>query len=321
MSSKLPESKHFDLIQLTEGVYAAIHKWGGAAYCNAGVIDLGNQTLVVDTFDVPFAANDLKTAAEKLTGRSVETVIITHPHGDHWGGNQVFGEDTTILAQTTVEKELKEAAKESLAWKENLSEFREWMESIKTRLETEEDPRWRLNLERSIKRGQYGLKALKLFEPRSIDQSFEEQVKFEGNKRIAELIHKGMVHSSSDSVLLLPEDGIAFLGDIGFFSQQPFMGYCDLDNWQNTLLEFIESEYQIFVPGHGSIGNKQDLTLMLRYFDVLEELVSEIIETGGSEEDATKLELPTPFDDWLMGGMMRFEANVKYMYQRLKERE
>jgi hypothetical protein len=50
-------------------------------------------------------------------------------------------------------------------------------------------------------------------------------------------------------------------------------------------------------------------------------MVSEVIEAGGSEEDAMKLDLPTPFDDWLMNGMMRFGANVKYLCQWLKERK
>jgi FKBP-type peptidyl-prolyl cis-trans isomerase 2 len=41
-------SKHFDLEQLEDGVYVAIHKPSGAAYSNAGIIDLGDQTIVID---------------------------------------------------------------------------------------------------------------------------------------------------------------------------------------------------------------------------------------------------------------------------------
>jgi len=43
-------SKHFTLHQLAEGVYAAIATDGGAACCNAGLIDLGGQVVVFDTF-------------------------------------------------------------------------------------------------------------------------------------------------------------------------------------------------------------------------------------------------------------------------------
>ena len=33
---------------------------GGAAYSNAGIVDLGDLTLVFDTFQTPQAAQDLK---------------------------------------------------------------------------------------------------------------------------------------------------------------------------------------------------------------------------------------------------------------------
>jgi hypothetical protein len=41
-------------------VFAAIHLAGGAAICNAGIIDLGDRTLVFDSFMSPLAAEDLR---------------------------------------------------------------------------------------------------------------------------------------------------------------------------------------------------------------------------------------------------------------------
>ncbi len=60
------ESKHFTLKLLTNGVYACIHKPGGAAYSNAGIIDLGDRTLLVDTFDTLLAGRDLMHRNEFL---------------------------------------------------------------------------------------------------------------------------------------------------------------------------------------------------------------------------------------------------------------
>jgi len=95
---QLPDSKHFRLQQLAEGVYAAIHREGGGAIGNAGIVDLGDRTLVYDTFIAPQPAEDLRAAAEALTGRPVDTVINSHWHSDHMWGNQVFGQDTDILS-------------------------------------------------------------------------------------------------------------------------------------------------------------------------------------------------------------------------------
>ena len=66
----LPESRHYILHELADGVYAAIHNdEGGYAICNAGIIDLGDKTIVLDPFISPAAARDLKQHAENLTGR------------------------------------------------------------------------------------------------------------------------------------------------------------------------------------------------------------------------------------------------------------
>ena len=71
-SRQLPDSRHFRLEQLAEGVYAAIHIEGGGAIGNAGIVDLGDRTLVFDAFLAPQPAADLRTAAEALTGRPDE---------------------------------------------------------------------------------------------------------------------------------------------------------------------------------------------------------------------------------------------------------
>ena len=44
------ESKHFTLERLSDSVHAAIHREGGWAISNAGFVDLGNTTVVFDTF-------------------------------------------------------------------------------------------------------------------------------------------------------------------------------------------------------------------------------------------------------------------------------
>ena len=73
MDHTLARTKHFRLERLVEGIYAAIHVDGGAAIGNAGIVDLGDRTLVYDTFFTPQAGEDLRAAAEALTGRPVRS--------------------------------------------------------------------------------------------------------------------------------------------------------------------------------------------------------------------------------------------------------
>ena len=87
---ELPQSRHFRLEQLQEGIYAAIHKEGGWAISNAGIVDLGDRTLVFDSFRSTQPALDLRLAAEQLTGRPVSIVVNSHYHADHTWGNCYF---------------------------------------------------------------------------------------------------------------------------------------------------------------------------------------------------------------------------------------
>ena len=79
----IPDSKHFRLQQLAEGVYAVIHIDGGAAIGNAGIVDLGGRTLIYDALFTPQAAEDLRTAAEAVLRRPIDAVINSHWHNDH----------------------------------------------------------------------------------------------------------------------------------------------------------------------------------------------------------------------------------------------
>ena len=80
----LPQKpNHFTLHELAEGVYAAVATPHGAAFSNSGIIDLGDQVLVLDAMDTPTAALDLRRTAESLTGKEVSHVILSHNHFDH----------------------------------------------------------------------------------------------------------------------------------------------------------------------------------------------------------------------------------------------
>ncbi len=78
---------------------------------NIGV-SIGNDgVLIVDDQFAPLAEK-IKAAIEKLTQSRLRFVLNTHHHGDHTGGNEVFGETATIVAHSNVRKRL--AANEKL---------------------------------------------------------------------------------------------------------------------------------------------------------------------------------------------------------------
>ena len=109
-------SKHFVLQPLIEGVFAAIAQDGGAAISNAGLIDLGGQILVFDTFLTPQAALDLRQYSIDLFGRTPQIVINSHYHNDHVWGNQVFAANAQIISSMHTRAMIATAGAEEFEW-------------------------------------------------------------------------------------------------------------------------------------------------------------------------------------------------------------
>ena len=73
------ESKHFVLHSLAEGIFAALAENGGSAICNAGLVDLGGQILVFDTFLTPQAAMDLQRFSTERYGPRNHGGVVRFP--------------------------------------------------------------------------------------------------------------------------------------------------------------------------------------------------------------------------------------------------
>lgn len=316
MQKDILESKHFTLEQLADGVYACVHKPGGVAYSNAGIIDLGDRTLLVDALNFVAAGRDLRQTAESLFSRPVDMILLTHPHSDHWKGASAFDASTTLLSSKTTRQVCLEWGAEIMESYQVPAEWKEWLQEMQEQVQAEQDERVRAGLETSIIHTQYTLAEMSDFQPRYPDQTFEGAVGFHGSKRTAELLSFGRGHSEDDAVLLLEQDGIAFIGDIGFFDTQPFLGFCDLTRYREQMIHFQTSDFEVLVPGHGPVAyNKDYINLQLQYLNVMEALIGKLAQSGEPFEKALQITLPEPFDKWLVGGMNRFEVNVRYLFK------
>mgnify|MGYP001038366280 FL=1 len=308
------QSEHFTLHQLAGGVYAAIATELGAGFSNSGLIDLGEQTLVFDAFENPLAAEHLLQASLHLTGRRPDTVILSHWHPDHWGGLQVF-KDSSILATPETRKAMTPLCAEMLQDRQDPSRMERELQETEARLAAETDPARRHTLQVSIARQRHDLAALPTLEPTLPNQTFTSKMDFYGSLHSVELIATGKGHTISDCLLRLPQERVAFIGDLGFFQSQPFMPYGFPTRWVKLLNEMAGWDIDTFVPGHGPLGSKVDLAREAEYILALETLVSQAVQVGGGVEDALRQHLPAPFDAWQMIGH-RFEANVRASYRR-----
>jgi cyclase len=77
---------------------------------NIGVSVGADGILIVDDEFAPLA-DKIKAALKSLGEGKLKFILNTHWHGDHTGGNVVFGPDAPIIAQTNVRKRLAEGSK------------------------------------------------------------------------------------------------------------------------------------------------------------------------------------------------------------------
>ena len=86
-----------------------------------------------------------------------------------------------------------------------------------------------------------------------------------------------------------------------------------------TLHTLAEGMYAAIAKEAGAGGSNTglvDLGLEARYIRTLEDMVQQVVKTGGAVEAVLSQTLPPPFDQWQALGH-RFESNVRASYTRL----
>jgi cyclase len=311
----LYSSRHFDLHQLAEGVYAAINAPEGWAICNAGIIDLGDRTLVYDTFTAPQAAEDLRQAAEILTGRPAQRVINSHFHNDHIWGNQAFGPQVEIISTAkTRDLIITEGAAEVASYRE-VAPAR--LEALEKQYMEASDEYVRQQLRPMIYDYQAIVAALPILQPRLPDLTFTGEMTFHGTKRTARLIPYDNGHCGSDAILYIPGDNIVFMEDLLFIDCHPYLADGDPDVIQRILGEVKALNPSIVVPGHGPVGSLEHLDVLDRYISQLKSLAEEAIKNGFSEDDLSKISVPSEYRHFLFS--VFFTTNLQFIFRRSKQ--
>jgi glyoxylase-like metal-dependent hydrolase (beta-lactamase superfamily II) len=308
-------SKHFVIHPLAEGVFAAIAVNGGSAICNAGLINLGGQILVFDTFLTPQAAMDLQQAAIVMFGRTPQIVINSHYHNDHTWGNQVFASSAPIISSVrTRQLMMTEGVEEFQSFSMNAAKR---LESLQNQYENAVDEQQRQEL--LLWMGEYGgvVEALPDLKIRLPGITFDHRLEIHGEKQAAQLITFEGAHSGSDTVLYLPQAGTIFMSDLLFVGFHPYLADGDPLQLLQALSELSQLNATCFVPGHGPIGTAQDVALLIAYIEHCCETARKLVETGEVNEVRIKeLKVPEQFQYWHL--LQFYQANIRFICGRLR---
>ena len=223
---------NYDLHEAGDGVWAAIVDDDLPAVGNAGIVDLGDETLVFDTTLSLQLAERLREDARRLPGRDPGILANSHWHGDHILGNQSF--TGARIVSTTRTRELIETRAAAR------------LEENKARYE-EDAPE---------------LLAIVLTPP---TETFDDVL----DLGRAELLTYGGGHTESDAFLWIADAGVLLAADLVVIDSHAWVADGDVPTWRRILMRLAELDPAAIVPGHGPAGTDDDIALMDAYLEEL----------------------------------------------------
>jgi len=311
-------SKNFTIQQLAPGVWAAIQNdKGGHAICNAGIIDLGNKTLIFDAFINPGAATELKQTAEQLTKHHVAYVVNSHFHDDHIRGTRSFMPGATVISTVWTRNAIQKSEPEEQAWaKKNIAgELQTEKQKLRsaTTGQRDEELMW-VGYYEAITQS---LPALKTILPHI---TFNDSLWIHGTKTNVLLLECRNGHTGSDIIMLLPKEGIAFMGDLLFVQRHPWLGDGDPDSWKHHLQNlYNDAVIKTFVPGHGPVAGREHVHTLIQYITDLEQLAHASFKKGEPDSVFIKTPVLPQYNTWWYGRF--YPGNLSFLYSREKGNE
>lgn len=306
-------SAHFRLEALAPGVHAAVATAGGHGLCNAGIVDLGDDTVVFDTMLTPSAGSDLYTAAKRLTGRPPKWAVNSHWHGDHIWGNSSFVGSHIISSGAARAEILKRSRRQFDGDRREMRRILSDLDRPDSLYAAKDRPLVRAWFEGVVQMP----RTHRIVPP---DITFEERLVFEGRRRSLHLVTHGGGHSPSDVFAYLPDDQIILTGDLAIQGFHPSLGDGWPDRWASILNRLEKYRAQTILPGHGPPGTGKVLSVTRDYLEEVDRLAQTALRRSNSLRSLLEVSVPTPFRDWRFGFMFRDNLARAYRLARAKSR-
>jgi len=262
--SYVRDERYMIVERATERTYA---NTTGEGRGNFGAISLPNYAVAVDSSMYPSVAKEFRTYIERTTRTPVTKLILTHCHGDHVFGNQIF-KDCQIISSRALATRMSEVA--ASQWTHQKLE-----EAAKMRPDSY---------------GNIDLNSLEITFPTVVfDESFtltDEEFKI--------VVKKAGGHTVDSSYVHFPAERVLFTGDLIFAQTFPWGGdpTADPDEWITVLKELQQKDIEKIVPGHGPICDLKEIQKYLDFFEPVSEIMKELIAEGRTLEEVVG------FDDY-----------------------
>jgi cyclase len=301
--------------KLAEGVYARIVRPDGPAVSNAGFIVLENGVLVYDTHATPEAGQTLLSAIAAVTAKPVRYIVNSHFHPDHTHGNQAFGASALVVGGTNARRDILQ--KDVPAMNRSLNIAQSQLARMRRELVRERDRDQQASLRNQIRQRQEFVDRMSKIKVIPPILTLDDRLTLKDAAREIQVFQLGNGHTDGDVILFLAREKIAFLGDLFFNRALPNTQDSFLLPWIATLGAILKLDADVFVPGHGPVGNRDQLKQFLGYLEDLKASVEPRVSRGDSMEQVLHdLQVPAKYASFDFQNF--FPANVQRMYVELK---
>jgi cyclase len=260
--------------EVAEGIVTVVHGDGEVGVSNASFIIEGDRAFVVDTMTFPEMASSIVREVARRRAH-VETVLNTHHHIDHMGGNKLFA-DAQIFAHPESIRSLQRLGFPTKVYDRLMPQFR----------------------------GRFD--GLELVIPAPMQESLTIP-------RGGEFHIFMPAHTAADTVVWFPQSRVLLSGDICFIDVVPLSVNGLISGWIEALDALIALKPDRVVPGHGPIGTLADLINLRSYFADIQRIGREAVAQRLSLQDALSLFDPGPLGDWIESE--RHEINLERVMQ------
>jgi glyoxylase-like metal-dependent hydrolase (beta-lactamase superfamily II) len=265
----LPEGK---VVGIADGVHV-IPDEGVALVPNVGIVVGDDGVLVIDTGMGPANAEIVLAAVRGLTRLPIRYLVTTHFHPEHNYGAQAFPDETLLVYATAQHEDLQRKGEAYRTWFIEMfgDDVRELLEPVELR------------------------------EP---DLTFEKHVELNLGGKRAELYYFGQpAHTGGDTVVYLPQQKVAFVGDLVPNGRFPILADEDssIHGWIRTLDALAALGAETIIPSHGPPG-KAGLIRQVRDYLTSIETGAERLRSDGvaleAAQDTLLQQFTERYPDW-----------------------
>jgi glyoxylase-like metal-dependent hydrolase (beta-lactamase superfamily II) len=283
------------LHQVADGCWAWLQPDGGWGLSNAGLVDGGGHSLLVDTqFDLAHTRRMLAGMAPVTAGSPIRHAVNTHGNGDHCFGNELLDPAARIWAAPEARAHLQAESPQLLA----------------TMMSADVDPRLSDYLRRSF--GAFDFTGIRSRLP---DAEVSADTELSIGSRTVQLLRCGPAHTHGDVAVFDPAGGVVFAGDLLFIGGTPIMWAGPASSWIAVLQRLLALDADTYVPGHGPVTDAAGVRDVISYLAYVEAGAADLHARGRTvRQAAAELELGR-FAAW--GNPERLVINIDTCYRHL----